>query len=365
MTVIDRKKYIVNSAYGMRTGDTYAEAMNLKAANILQGTLTHNYFKFKDKARVGSVGLAAFKVINCFIPDLYTKKQRSQINDKYIVRSQDSFGIIQESKEVNYKILSNYFRKNEHSRFDISFNLHQMECTWLDLGANMSFNFHENPSMYFREHGITTMFGSEFPIKPTIDREGHYFVSVLPMLTYRVITQRNRLIKNSNKALEIDWIFDFRTLINDTISLVDITLNKIYIKAKYDPLPGWEFDQVKLGKKEGRRMDDKLAWVRHISGKEFNIESEINDFNFLRELRNHFNHFDPPTLVITFEEAATWFNQIISVGYLLIKIRESLGLAISRQLIEFIVQKEVEFVPETEFKKRSPLGNCGYKSSCW
>jgi hypothetical protein len=62
-------------------------------------------------------------------------------------------------------------------------------------------------------------------------------------------------------ALTTEWFLDLRTLVSDTVSLVEITLNQLYLKAEYDPLPGWKFDREKLGNRHGRRFKDKLAWV--------------------------------------------------------------------------------------------------------
>ncbi len=78
-------------------------------------------------------------------------------------------------------------------------------------------------------------------------------------------------------------------------------------------------------------------------------------------------HFDPPSLVILLEEVAPWLNQIIDIGFFLMKMREAMGIDLSEHLINFILQKEILFNPEPHFAKRLPLNSrtSGYLSSCW
>ena len=168
-------------------------------------------------------------------------------------------------------------------------------------------------------------------------------------------------------AMGADWIFDLRSLINDSISLVDITLNQFYIKAEYDPLTNWHFDKLSVGERHGRRLNDKLNWICKITGNSIDIQSEVKSLNSLRRLRNHLMHFDPPSLVITIEEATIWLNQIIDIGIILIKIRKAIGAEISMDLVNFILQKEAVFQPRNLLGKRIELntGIAGYYSSVW
>jgi len=210
-------------------------------------------------------------------------------------------------------------------------------------------------------------YGVKYPIVPKLVREGHSFTTLQPQLIYHISLLRNELILKSELALTDNWIFDLRTLINDTISIVEITLNQLYIKAEYDPLPTWTFDIDKLGSRYAQRFEEKLGWIFKITGNRLEAEKYLPSINNLRELRNHMMHFDPPSLVITIEEAAKWLNQIIDVGWLLIKIRQAIGAEVSIHLINFILQKEAIFNPEKYFIKRLPLGigNADYKSSTW
>jgi hypothetical protein len=210
-------------------------------------------------------------------------------------------------------------------------------------------------------------YGERYPIVPKLIREGHSFTTLQPQLLYHINLSRNELILRSELALTDKWVFDLRTLINDTISIVEITLNQLYIKAEYDPLPSWTFDLNKLGSRYGRRFEDKLGWIYKITGNQLEAESFLPSCDNLRKLRNHMMHFDPPSLVITIEEATKWLNQIIDVGWLLIKIRQAIEAEISIHLINFILQKEAIFNPEKYFKNRLPLGigNADYKSCTW
>jgi hypothetical protein len=65
--------------------------------------------------------------------------------------------------------------------------------------------------------------------------------------------------------------------------------------------------------------------------------------------------------------SSNWLNYIIDVGYLLIEIRKTLGVEVSFDLINFILQKDTIFNPDPQFAKRLPLSNtgAGYASSIW
>lgn len=275
------------------------------------------------------------------------------------------------SKKISYLIFAQVLR--DKACFDFNeYNLSPMECFWLDHSLDISINFHKHDDNATSAITINAavpqqQYGEEYPIKPQLDREGHIFTSFQTQLLKKIINTRTLLVENSHQALSPDWVFDLRTLINDSISLIDITLNQLYNKAEYSPEPDWHFDVEKLGQKNNRRLVDKLKWVRTISGNTLNIEQELVRLNSLRELRNHLNHFDPPTFVLTLEEAANWLNDILYLGQVLIKIREALGVNCSNLLVDFISQKEVIFQPEEAFSKRLPLDSKinGYGSCLW
>ena len=116
-------------------------------------------------------------------------------------------------------------------------------------------------------------------------------------------------------------------------------------------------------------MSEKFRWIYEITGNHFpmNATKEMKSFENLRKLRNHLMHFDPPSLVILLEETTCWLNQVIDVGFFLIKMREAIGIDLSVHLINFILQNEAVFNPEPHFSKRLPINSkkAGYLSSCW
>ncbi|AFZ60752.1 hypothetical protein H6G54_19290 [Anabaena cylindrica FACHB-243] len=276
-----------------------------------------------------------------------------------------------QSKPIGYGIISKYIYSN-NSFSSESFNLPLYECFWLDHTIDIQINFHKFDLGSTEPLTIALpqnqMYGDQYPIHLQIDREGHIYSSMQRTLIQRIISLRNKLVIQSNEALLSDWIFDLRTLIGDTISLVEITLNQFYNKAQYDPLPGWNFDKEKVGEKFGRRFRDKLKWIGQITGNPLdNAVDELSSFHNLREIRNHMMHFDPPSLIVPLEEAAIWLNQIVDVAFLVRKIRDKIGASGSTSILNFMLQKKVIFVPEPSFASRLPLNSreSGYLCSCW
>jgi len=330
----------------------------------------HNYFE-TTAIRTQGVSYATFLFIAFYMPKKQTARKWKKDAKSYIVSWTDQNGKIQKSEPINYKIISSFIR--EHGFFsERAFNLGPMQCFWLDFTLNTTINFHRfdntgSSGLSISDGVPQQQYGENYPINPVLNREGHSFTTMQPQLINRVVLLRRKLIENSFEALTTDWFFDLRSLINDTVSLVEITLNQIYTKGEYDSLSHWEFDIKKMGVKHGRRFHDKLKWIHQLSGKNIDAENYLPHFDKLRELRNHLMHFDPPSLIITIEEASIWMNYIIDTGYLLIKIRKAIGVSISTELVNFILQKEVVFSPEEAFKKRLPIDDdtTGYKSSIW
>ena len=128
-----------------------------------------------------------------------------------------------------------------------------------------------------------------------------------------------------------------RMLLNECISLVDITLHQLYFAAEYKLRSNWQFNPNKLGQRHGIRISDKFHWVGLITGKPLNdARDEIDSFNVLRGIRNHFNHFDPPCVAISIDDAADWLNRVPKIGYLIWKIREKLDAQLTPELIEIM-----------------------------
>ncbi len=341
----------------------------LNLENVEDGK--HYYLKSSGDPKTGLRSLVALEIMNSFIRnDLGVKNHKTE-KRRFVVEPIDSDGNPKpKSIEFNYSdIMSSLKKIGYYER--TNFNLPELECHWLDKSINMSINFHR---MENEHRNVLTMvdstpqvqYGQNYPIKLQLDREGHMVTSFQSQLLLRVIQQRSNLVRNSHNALSSEWLLDLRTLINDAISMLDITLNQIYIKAEYDPQLGWKFEKSQLGEKHGRRILDKISWVRKIAQTNLDIENEIKSLNNLRQIRNHFNHFDPPSFAVSLEEACTWINQVIDVGIILYKIRKAIRVPCSDILLNFLLQRVVEFNPEPAFKDRlPPKPGYGYESSTW
>ena len=97
-----------------------------------------------------------------------------------------------------------------------------------------------------------------------------------------------------------------------------------------------------------------------------NAKSEIDSFNVLRGIRNHLNHFDPPCVVISIDDAADWLNRVHIIGDLLWKIREKLEAPLTRELVEIMLLPLVKVNPRVLRLPRPKQANdAGYKSSTW
>jgi len=342
--------------------------------NISTTPRGHKFILFAEKPLKGILPEACFLIMDHLCKSLkYSRGDWKKEKQTYNIHWNELNGEKRTSKNVNYNIIADYLRKNNTFN-QIDFNLPKIECHWLDNSMNMKLNFHGND--HSGTLGIASgtpqqQYGEKYPIKPVLKREGHLYTSFQPQLLKRIISQRTKLIEDSDKSIEDDWVFDLRSLLSDSISLIDITLTQLYIKAEYDPLPGWKFDLNKLGHRHGRRLNDKLKWVYQITGNNLNIEPEIGSLNILKELRNHLMHFDPPSLVITIEEATEWLNHIISIGLILVKMRKAIGAEISISLINFILQKEAVFNPPPGIPsqiERKPIGKSkdeDYFSCVW
>lgn len=334
--------------------------------------VNHKYVITTGKPITGFTGQAAQIITKSYFDKVMPKTMNEWKKDKKLYNihwMNPNTNSITTSQKINYLTIAKELR--DFGTFDCKkFNTSPLDCLWLDTSLDMSQNFHffdegKTDALFINDGIPKQQYGEKYPINPKLDREGHVFTTFQPSLIKRIISQRQALINNSDKALFSDWVLDLRSLINDSISLVDITLNQLYIKAEYAPEKNWTFDKEKLGAKNNRRLKDKLKWIKQISGNPLDIDGEISKFDNLRRIRNHLNHFDPPTLVLTLEEATTWLNDVLYVGQILIKIRQAINVSVSLLLIEFICQKEAVFNPEKAFSKRLPLGKAGYKSSIW
>jgi hypothetical protein len=164
------------------------------------------------------------------------------------------------------------------------------------------------------------------------------------------------------------WLNNLRMLLNESVSLVDITLHQLYFMAKYRGAErGWRYDETELGGRCGMRLSDKISWIGKITGRPLDdARDEWAGFVQLKAVRNHFSHFDPPCVAYTVEDICTWLNLISTVAALLWKIRAKLHAQLSRQLIEVLLLPRVEFVPLDPSAPRVPQPrDCGYGSVVW
>jgi len=206
-------------------------------------------------------------------------------------------------------------------------------------------------------------FGASVPMMPRIDREGYISTSFQAELARNVAARRKRLVEGLTTIDANQWCFELRTLIGEAISWVDITLNTIYLKAKYDPLPGWTFDEAVLGSRI-TKLAEKFNWIRKICGKDLALPTQIRDsFSMLRKVRNHLQHFDPPCLCFTFEDAANWLNAVHDVAILQLYTRDAMKVAASQPLIDLLFQKKVEFRSPTAANIQPDY--VGYNSTTW
>lgn len=273
------------------------------------------------------------------------------------------------SSPISYRVFSKQLRENKLFEPE-ALGIHDHHCEWMDGSMEFSLSYHmfDHTGVLAVQSGdLQKYYGNNYPLKPTLQREGRLYTSYQPQLIKRIARDRMNLIENSSQSLNDDWIFDLRNLISNVISLVEVALTQLYIKAEYDPLPKWNFSKDDLGPRHGRKMSDKLNWIHKISGKHLGTEKERPSFENLRELRNHLMHFDPPSLVITIEEATIWLNQIIDVAVMLIKMRQTIGVNVSRDLINLAMQPEAVFVPALDGERKSleETKRENYASSTW
>lgn len=332
----------------------------------------HQFITSTGKPRNGFISQVCWAIVQHYLSNAnLSQNQWRKERKTWDVGWTEKNGQAMKSKPVNYLRISEDLRAR--GRFDPSrWNLPDMECFWLDGQLNIGLNFHVH-DLNGDTMGIVSgipqqQFGPRYPLKPKLEREGHLFTTIQPQLLSWIISQRKKLIAQSEEALTLPWVFELRSLIGDAISLVDVTLTQLYIKAEYDPCPGWLFDKAKLKDRHGRRLNDKLKWVHQITGKNLDIESERASLESLRRLRNHLMHFDPPSLVVTVEEATTWLNQILDVGQILFKIRRVLGVPQSTALLNFLLEPEAQFHPRNMLRGRSIAGtkpDADYNSTTW
>lgn len=329
----------------------------------------HKLLSLSDKYIPGNLPFAVLILIKQYGKSkIQTEKQWKEEKRTFVVywgeRNEKT------SKPINYRTILDNIKQNSFF-YPYSLDLPNLTEDFLDISTNSGLVSHNlttdmKPQVHLVSNNRDQFLGENFPIKPLLTREGICIESFFDKLIVKIIQNRFKLIDNSNDFYSFNWFFTLRELINDSISSLEIVLHLIYNKAKYFPNSGWRFDEEKLGSKYGRRFKDKLKWIPLISGKPFNIESFRESVFLLKDMRNHLNHFDPPSFCLTAEECPKILNAIIDLGRVHIEIRKSLDLKVSSNLINLILQKPVIFTPELRYSKRLPHSKEeGYNSCLW
>lgn len=248
---------------------------------------------------------------------------------------------------INYKKLKAHLllhRKYVHKLLQLP----ELVCFWMDRSGDAAMNFYykgEKGEITFSDGLITQQYGNDFPIKAQLNQEGILITSFSVLITKRIISMRTYLVTQSHLFHTSNWIFGLKEFLNDIISLLDISLNQLYLKAKYDKKDAWEFDIEVLGKNYGRRLNDKLKWVKAITGNNLNIEKQRKALNSIRQVRNHLNHFDPPIFSATLSEVSNWLNEAMDIVLIVLLIRKAAGEKFNDSLIELYLQPDVVFKP--------------------
>lgn len=198
----------------------------------------------------------------------------------------------------------------------------------------------------------------QYPIWAGVDREGIAFAPLHAFLYQALLNARNHLINNSENMLTFDagWLQNFFSYFNSSVSIIESTLVQIYYKAKYDPAEAdLTFDAEKMGPTITGRVTQKFDWIRYATGHPLDgVGKELKAFNRLRTIRNHINHFDPPSFSFTAEDICEWLNLTAQLGSLLWAIRRRLKLPPSKAALALSFAPEVEFLPRDPKIKRPP-----------
>lgn len=273
---------------------------------------------------------------------------------------------------VRFDHLVDHIRGHRSLRAE-ELGLPQLESEWLDYSVGMSkpdAPIARADYSEFAKLALALPFGPAFPLQPCIDREGAMYASFQVPIQQNMVSLHHRLVENSHQAASLDnaWRNDLRMLVNESVSLIDITLHQLYFMAQYrGQAYGWRFEPDKLGPRHGQRLKDKLAWVGQITGRHLDdAADELKAFHRLRAVRNHFNHFDPPCVAYTVEDVVGWLNDVPHVGRLSWKIREKAGAQLSSQLVEVIALPRAEFVARfPELPRVAQPKDVGYGSVVW
>lgn len=336
-------------------------------------TGSHAFFAYiddtPDKAIVRelAVQLANYYFRCNYSRTRWTKEAKRTCRWRTRIRNSDGTLTATERTSPPYQLsdIERHLSTTSTLRFD-ELGLPNPMCHWLDSSIMMAPAFHAPTKN--AEHAMTFCaepnLGPRFPLVPTLDREGTAHTSFQSILLNRIGGLRSRLVATSTELASDDWFQDFRTLVTESAALIENTLHQVYFKAQYAPPPGWKFDPTALGGRYGGRAKDKIKWVYKITGEELQANAETNAYVLVKGLRNHLQHFDPPSFAYTWEEMADWLNAVLGVARLAWKIRVCLGASPSVPLINLLLQRRVKFSPKDPGRQRLPRPRyVGYAST--
>ncbi len=241
------------------------------------------------------------------------------------------------------------------------------DCEWLDPYVDLA-----NHSHFTDENGdsvrlrIMTPLGPEFPLAPTLDREGIAHMSLQKLLLESILSHRAWLVANSFSFDAIEWFARLRSIVSEAVSLLENTLHQFYYKAKYAPLATWSFDADTLVKRNSGRLKDKLQWVRQVTGNPLNCPQGLAALDRVKTVRNHLQHFDPPVFALTLEDATGWLNDICTLAELAWMLRRNMGALPSGPLIRLLLSPRVKFAPSprtTSARRPKQTRTSGYATS--
>jgi len=65
-------------------------------------------------------------------------------------------------------------------------------------------------------------------------------------------------------------------------------------------------------------------------------QDESASLTVIKDVRNHWNHFDPRCHAFSIEDVVEWLNKVSDIGRLQWKIRRKMGAFLSRGIVERI-----------------------------
>ncbi len=282
-----------------------------------------------QKPKIAEVKRIAAYILNCYTKNEWSPKQYEK-KGLMVLSWREKEG----KKQIRLRFDNVAAHIQGDRTFEASrFGLPLPENNWLDLGvavAKPDGPIVASDKTRYAPFVVPLQFGPNFAVKPCIDREGVAFSSFQAIIQANIVKLHRTLIDDCAMAIDLDglsWFHGLRMLLNECVSIVDITLHQLYFKAEYGPRPaGWTFDPDKLGPRHGVRVTDKLKWINKITGKPLDdARDEVASFVKLKDIRNHFNHFDPPCVAFTMADVAGWLNLVSDVGRLIWKVRVGLS----------------------------------------